>query len=339
MTTLVLIHIGEQWPHYLKDCIKQARLMNPGSSLIFLVNKCHSFRTIPLQTIYKLTVLFLEDLPPSDAHNEFLSKIVSMVDLQFRKKYWQYVFERFFILERYCQQFNPGSIYMIETDTMVYVPLDIVKTTESLFSQGMALPFDNLHQGYPCFVFFRTTEAVSKFATFMLNVLRQQYLSDMKILALYWKQHPEEVFAYPVLPAQCNTPLRDRTSFLGLNANKEQTSFLSDARFPILFDAIAFGQALGGVDPRNARGAPTFGYVNETALYTVHETQFRWIQMGNLWFPLVNNLPLVNLHIHSKALDKFLSDSETTPGAQYNPKELETQLNNDLKVEPTASKN
>ncbi len=331
MTTLVLVHIGDQWPHYLKDCIKQARLVNPSSTLVFLANKCHSFRILPLQAIYKLTVIYIEDLAPSPHYDQFVSKIVNLVDLQFRKKYWQYVFERFFILERYCQQFNPGSIYMIETDTMVYVPLDIVKTTESLFSQGMALPFDNLHQGYPCFVFFRNTESVSKFARFMLHVLQTEYQSDMRILALYWKQHPEEVFPYPVLPSSCNTPLRDRTSYVGLNATKEQTAFLSNAQFPILFDAIAFGQALGGIDPRNSNGAPTFGYVNESALYTVHETQFRWIQVANRWFPIVNNLPLVNLHIHSKALDKFLSDSETTPGAEYNAKDLEDALNNDLK--------
>lgn len=165
----------------------------------------------------------------------------------------------------------------------------------------------------------------------MLRVLRHDYLSDMKILALYWKMHPEEVFPYPVLPPTCNTPLRDRTSYIGLNAKKEETAFLSDSRFPILFDAIAFGQALGGVDPRNSQGNPTFGYINETALYSVHETEFRWIQLQGLWFPIVNNLPLVNLHIHSKALAKFLSDSETIPGAQYNVKELETALNNDLK--------
>jgi hypothetical protein len=331
MTTLVLIHIGEQWPHYLKDCIKQARLINPTSTLVFLVNKSHSFRTIPLQTIYKLTVIYIEDLQPSEQYNEFVSKIVSMVDLQFRKKYWQYVFERFFLLERYCQQYNPGSVYMIETDTMVYVPLDIVKTTETLFSQGMALPFDNLHQGYPCFVFFRNTTSVLKFTRFMLNILRNEYQSDMKILALYWKQHPEEVFPYPVLPPSCNTPLRDRSSYVGLNAKKEETAFLSNSQFPILFDAIAFGQALGGVDPRNSNGTPTFGYVNESALYTVHETQFRWIQLEKLWFPLVNNLPLVNLHIHCKALYNFLSDSESTPGAHYDTKDLENALNNDLK--------
>lgn len=331
MTTLVLIHIGEQWPHYLKDCIKQARLINPSTTVYFLVNKCHSFRLIPLQTIYKITPVYIEDLPPSAMHTEFVSKIVTMVDLDFRKNYWQYVFERFFLLDRFCKVHNPGSFYMIETDTMVYVPLDIIKTTEGFFQQDMALPYDTLHQGYPCFVFFRNKEAVTKFATFMLHILRQQYLSDMIILALYWKHHPKEVFPYPVLPPSCNTPLRDRTSLIGFSAKKEETAFLSDSRFPILFDAIAFGQALGGIDPRNSNGNPTLGYINETALYSVEETQFRWIQMGHLWFPVVNNLPLVNLHIHSKALANFLSDSETMPGAQYNVKDLEAALNNDLK--------
>lgn len=332
MTTLILIHIGEQWPHYLKDCLKQARLINPTSEIVMIVNKCHSFRMIPLQTVYKIKAVFIEDLPPSPLYDEFITKIVSMVDLQFRKKYWQYVFERFFILERFCMQYKPSSFYMIETDTLVYVPLEIVQTTEKLFTQGMAAPFDHLYQGYPCFVFFRSVQAVSKFANYMIESLRKKYSCDMKILASYWQEHPEEVFAYPVLPQSCNTPLRDRCSLIGLAASAKDTAFLSNPQFPILFDAIAFGQALGGVDPRNTNGIPSIGYINESALYTVEEAKFGWIQMEKMWFPIVNTLPLVNLHIHSKALCNFLSDNESMPGAKYDVKALESALENDLKT-------
>ena len=332
MPTLVLIHIGEQWPHYLKDCIHQARLVNPvdTTKIVLLVNKCHFSRVLPLEGVYQIQVVYLEDLEKTANHRDFLDKIVTMVDLQFRKQYWQYVFERFFILEEYCQQHNVNSLYMIETDNLVYVPLEIVKTTENLFTQGMAAPFDNLEQGYPSFVFFRNKEAVQRFATYMIECLRKEYLSDMKILGKFRKEHPEEVFAYPVLPPSCNTPLRPRYSQVGHTAKPEETSFLSHPNFPILFDAIAFGQAIGGIDPRNTGGMNTVGYINESALYTVLETQFEWRKYYTLWLPFVNTLPLVNLHVHSKALSTFLSDSETTPQGHYNAKELETALQRDL---------
>jgi hypothetical protein len=272
----------------------------------------------------------VEDLPVSSEHQEFLERIVNQVDLQFRKKYWQYVFERFFVLQRFCLMRPLESLYMIETDNMVYVPLDIVQRTESLFSQGMAAPFDNLEQGYPSFIFFRDNQAVFDFASYMLNCLRVDYLSDMKILGQYRIQHPEKVFSYPVLPHICNTPLRERTSLVGHKASAEESSFLSKKEFPILFDAIAYGQAIGGIDPRNTGGLQSVGYINESALYSIQETEFAWTRLHGFWFPLVNSIPLVNLHIHSKAMSEFLSDRETLPQAHYNPVELEQSLEKDI---------
>jgi hypothetical protein len=332
MPTLVILHIGNQWPHYLEDCIKQARIVNPVGSaeILFIVNQCHSSRCAQLKDLYTVNPIFIEDLQQTGKYREFLDKIVGMVDLQFRKSYWQYVFERFFILENYCLQYGCQGLYMIETDNMVYVPLQIVATSEKLFSQGMAAPFDNLEQGYPSIVFFRDTQAISDFTGYMLEILRKEYVSDMKILGKYRLEHPEKVFAYPVVPHSCNTPLRNRSSQVGHIAKAEETAFLSHPQFPILFDAIAYGQALGGIDPRNTNGVNTIGYVNESALYTIHEAKFGWMQLHSCWFPFVvagqEHIPLVNLHIHSKALSVFLSNRLSMPGGEYNAKELENLL-------------
>lgn len=328
--TLVIVHIGEQWPHYLKDCLRQACLMNPEpTKILCIINRCNAAKVISLNL--RLHIVFIEDLPMTESYIEFVGRISHMVDLQFRKKYWQYVFERFFILERYCLKYgDQASLYMIETDNLVYVPLQIIQKTEYLFPQGMAAPFDNMEQGYPSLVFFRNSQAVTDFAKYMLECLRESYLSDMKILGKYRKEHPESIFAYPVLPSECNTPLRERKSLAGHQATKEQTSFLSDSRFPILFDAIAFGQALGGIDPRNTNGMASSGYINESALYKVTETQFQWYRFKDLWLPFVNNLPLVNIHIHAKALSCFLSENERMPSAFYNPLDLKNLLEREV---------
>lgn len=328
----MILHIGDQLPHYLEDCIKQARIVNPVGSteIVLIVNQCHSSQCAQLKDLYKVNLIFIEDLQQTGKHKEFLEKIVKMVNLEFRKCYWQYVFERFFILEEYCNQYNPGKFYMIETDNMVYVPLQIVEQTEKLFSQDMAAPFDNLEEGYPSFVFFRNTGAVASFTTYMLETLRRNYLSDMKILGRYRRECPDKVFPYPVVPHSCNTPLRTRYSRIGQIARPEETAFLSHAQFPILFDAIAYGQALGGIDPRNTKGMNTIGYVNESALYSIHESKFGWMQLHSYWFPFVlageQHIPLVNLHIHSKALSVFLSTSPSMPGGEYDVKELEQKL-------------
>lgn len=332
MPVLVILHIGEQWPHYLHDCIKQARLLNPVTTteIVVLVNQCHSSRVHPLQALYTLSVTYIEDLPDSDKHREFVSIIRRNVDLQFRRQYWQYVFERFFLLEMFMKEDH--RLYMIETDNLLYVPLSMIEQTENLFSQDLAAPFDNLDQGYPSIMFFRNKGAIVKFTDYMLEILRKGYISDMKILGQYRREHPDAVFPFPVLPSCCNKPLRHRHSRIGHETNAEDTAFLSDARHPFVFDAIAYGQAIGGIDPRNTNGINTAGFINESALYTILETEFKWIHYGTLWLPFVNEMPLVNLHIHSKALSNFLSDRNDVPTASFDAKELKDSLENDFHV-------
>ena len=328
MHTLIIIHIGHRWPHYIKDCIHQARQVNPVEqvNIVFLVNGHHFQEVEELEKIYHIQPVYIENLPVTKTHEEFLKTIVNLVDLQFRNKYWQYVFERFFLLEQYLLQTPTKSIYMIETDNLLYIPITKLAETEQLFTQDIALPFDSLERGYPSCMFFRKPSAVTKFVTYMLDCLKQGNRSDMEILGKYRKEHSEEVFAYPVLPSECNTPARERRSQVGHTATALQGKFLTDTRFPFVFDAIVYGQAVSGIDPCNTGGRQSVGYRNESALYSIDEVRFQWRNCKDQWTPYANELPIVNLHIHSKALYCFLSDRKAMPKAEYNPKELETKL-------------
>ena len=335
MYTLILIHIGHRWPHYLKDCIHQARQINPKETteIILLVNGCHYQQVEELETKYSITPKYIEDLPVTKSHEQFLHIIGKLVDLQFRSKYWQYVFERFFIVEQYFLQLGESKpIYMIETDNLVYIPLSEVAKTESMFSQDMALPFDSLKRGYPSFIFFRNKQAVTIWANYVLQSLQNGQSSDMEMLGTFRKDYPSEVFAYPVLPPECNTPPRERKSQVGHQASSAEGLFLTNTQFPFVFDAIVYGQAVGGIDPCNTGGRPSVGYRNESALYSIDEVHFQWKKCENLWKPYANTLPIVNLHIHSKALRCFVSDRNTVPIADYHPKELEIHLTNEWKV-------
>ena len=328
MHTLLIVHIGHRWPHYIKDCIHQARRINreKDTEIVLIVNGCHYKEVEELQMFYTFQPQYIEELPITQSHQDFMKHIGTVVDLSFRRKYWQYVFERFFILEQYLLLTKKTNVYMIETDNLVYVPLCDVSKTESLFTQNLALPFDSLERGYPSFMFFRNIETVSKLNQYMLVWLQRGLASDMEILGKYRKEFPEEVFSYPVLPSECNNPLKARKSQVGHTATEIEGAFLTDSRFPILFDAIVYGQAIGGIDPCNTGGANTVGYINESALYTIHETKFQWQKQNNNWIPCANSIPIVNLHIHSKALQCFLSDNPTIPDAKYNAKRLEMVL-------------
>jgi hypothetical protein len=334
MQTLLITHIGSRWPHYLKDCIHQARLINPVEEveLVLLVNQCHKEAVQNLVEQYKITPCYIETLITTESYKQFMQYIPSLVDSSFRSNYWQYVLERFFLLESYLtQETAKNNVYMIETDNLVYVPLKYIKETEALFSQDMALPFDSLERGYPSFMFFRRLQSVRNFTQFILACLKQGLTSDMEMLGWYRRMNPERVFSYPVLPHSCNSPLKVRRSTSDKHvAPAKETAFLSNEQFPFVFDAIAYGQFVGGIDPCNIGGQVSVGFKNESALYTVDEMELGWAQHNGAWLLLANRIPVVNLHIHSKALHCFLSDQPTVPQGSYNPKELEKILTNEF---------
>ena len=80
-------------------------------------------------------------------------------------------------------------------------------------------------------------------------------------------------------------------------------------KFKGIFDGAAIGQYLGGVDPRNKAG-DTSGFINETCVVKYNNYNFTWIKnKDGFKLPYIiidnENIPIFNLHIHSKNLSKF----------------------------------
>ena len=83
---------------------------------------------------------------------------------------------------------------------------------------------------------------------------------------------------------------------------------LASATGLLTWSCISCVQYIGGVDPRNVPGN-TSGFVNEACLVKPNKTKIEWRQDSKqLWTPYVNELPMVNLHIHSKNLKRWRSD-------------------------------
>ena len=66
------------------------------------------------------------------------------------------------------------------------------------------------------------------------------------------------------------------------------------------------GQYLGGIDPRNKPGN-TVGFVNETCLVKYNMYTFIWKE-GKPYIRIEGkDVPIFNLHIHCKNLEKFIN--------------------------------
>jgi hypothetical protein len=96
-----------------------------------------------------------------------------------------------------------------------------------------------------------------------------------------------------------------------------------------LFDSAVVGQWVGGIDTRNTADKGIFiteSYENEGALYSMTEMPFEWKKIRGLWVPYLDREPLATIHVHSKALDCFLSDRVDVPKADYDPVKLHNVL-------------
>jgi len=108
------------------------------------------------------------------------------------------------------------------------------------------------------------------------------------------------------------------------NVSYFPTGILGNEKYVI--DGAAIGQYLGGIDPRNIPGYsipsniiqvtynnPTKGFINETSDLKINKCRISYDikHNENTTLPLLcynlNNIPIYNLHIHSKQLYQFSS--------------------------------
>ena len=99
----------------------------------------------------------------------------------------------------------------------------------------------------------------------------------------------------------------------------DDDNYRNDFRY--IFDGACIGQFLGGIDPRNkARGIMSFvnrvkkifkkeveiNFTNKDSNLNISEWEIKWV--NNRPYKKTNNclIPIINLHIHSKNLKKFI---------------------------------
>ena len=280
MTQLILIHIGPELPLFINDCIKQVKLFT-DVSIHVLVNKCN----IPLLPGDVIAVP-LEDIPVQPEHQSFINN--TKLELAFRNGFWRYTTERFYYLYDYSIHKNLKDIFHIETDNMIYS--DFTKYLNQFQTKLMWATFDSERRCIPGFVYFKNTWILQQLVKFILT----QSGNDMETLSRFKDLYLEDVGYLPII-------YKYQDSIPEKYSNEV-------CKFNCLFDAACVGQYIGGVDPNNVDGRDTVGFINETCVFKCDRANVEWVTLNNLKVPYLNGLPLTNLHIHCKDLQKWASN-------------------------------
>ena len=276
MPTLVLVHIGSHFPDYMNDCIRHIQYTT-DISIHVLISSEHRDKIVPAAQIFPL-----EDIPISDKRQEFERN--SSLDSSFRNGFWKFAMMRFFYIYDHVIAQKLDDIFHIENDNLIYV--DFMPKLSVFQSKSMWCVMDANDRCIPSFLYFKNHNILRLLLDTCISCAARQ-VNDMYALSEFKRQRPDHVGTLPIIKDYCDPIHPD---------------FYQHADdFGFLFDAAAVGQYIGGVDPRND-SRDTTGFINETCVVKCNKVKLEW--MGEHLY--INNMPLVNLHIHSKDLKRWM---------------------------------
>jgi hypothetical protein len=290
MTKVLLIHSGNEFPPHINDCISQLIKFNFEIHLV-LSESLHSFVEQPENII----------LSSIEENTDYRYESFTVNhDISFRDSFWLRVSNRFFIIDNYAKKNNIENFIYIENDVLLYnnfeKNIEILKKTNC----EICVSVDSERRAVPCLIYFRDSEATSNLSNHYYN---NRNWNDMENLFIYFNNNRDKVINFPILPNNSGLELCSQPGIR--DTGNINYSFMFE-EFSCIFDPQAIGQYIGGLDQR-IHHRDTIGFVNETTIFDVSKLDFIWIDS----LPYINfndrKIPIHNIHVHSKDLQKLMN--------------------------------
>ena len=297
--SFVLVHLGKKpIPSYLWDCIRQVRYFNDND--IYLIVNMYNIG-IDIQIIKKnrVKIVWAETLKKIDEHVQYRKKTSN-------KWFWRFTTERFYYIYELMEKWNLKDIVHIENDNLIYGHID------DYYEQFRRLNNDKLigvtrDSNTRCIggiIYIPNKESLKNYLAY---ITENPQLNDMQSLSRYL-----ETKNCNYLPVIYKEYLRNYSL---VNKQGEYLNLKYDIAgqadvFGAIFDAAALGQYIGGIDKIHDQ-SDTRGFINETACYDPSKMCCKWITEEGNRVPIIiikgNRYRVINLHIHSKELNKYMS--------------------------------
>lgn len=296
----VLVHYHRSvFPPYIYECIEQIRIFNPSAEIYL--------------------GFFPGSNPDYERLNSAKCRLVdigrimwSWMHIWFKLRYRGYfTTERYFVIYDIMKKYHLKDVIHIENDVMVYA--DVGKFMPVLKENyNLAFVRHNDKMCIASFVYIKNVKLLKPLCRFFNRI---KLVNDMVDISRYGEQAELHY-----LPAVVKSYVeQEKMCFLENKRYQEvkQKSIYCENvdKFGCLFDGAAYGQFIGGVHLK-LKEHPA-GHLNDTCCWTGGEWSIVWETIDQKRIPFYvygkEKLPLVNLHIHSKELEKYRSDRDTEP--------------------------
>ena len=279
----IFVHLGKHFPEYCKDSVEQVKRWNPKARILFVAEGCHRGKV-------DCEFVDLAVVPVSAKRAHFLK--TTRLDSSFRDGFWKFTTERLFVLEDAMEFLNIDECVHLENDIMVYFNLDeMIDRLRLTVGKKFAATYLGDRQLTYATLYIGDLFSFSQLTTYL--VAQRSTENEMILGYTFYTENPEYCAFLPTYPLD----------------NGVIESYLGAKTFKGVWDAAAYGQYIGGIDPRNGEGGR--GFVNQNCAFRSDEFTYSWLSEGGLRYPLISkgslSWPLYSLHIHSKELEKYKS--------------------------------
>lgn len=320
-STLVYTCLGEKafsyHQKYIWKSLEQARLVVGPSFPIFLIisEVGHTENIRKRLRPLNITLVIYEHLMFKSYHNTTLF-------LDFHQTFFvqgamepggnvdfnRLTSERLFAIYAFMKVTGKSDVFHLENDNMLYGDLDVLLHRMRVCRVFLGFPRAAREYAVISFLYIRNAYALEHFLRFIIEVFRlgrikavnyinQTYINEMTIASRYldlFSATSEDsklsgIFQLPTELDSRDCCLCDR----------------DDAGESIIFDARTLGQYFGADYHKPHRPL----YWLDTELVDPRRDRLEWKNKRDIRLPYIRGFRIVNLHVHSKRLRKFVSNS------------------------------
>jgi hypothetical protein len=296
-------------PSYSLETVQQLRLFFDGDIYFIVTDISHPYINL-LVTVYKVTIVNYKDVVDKKFNSlieKNLSKfhIADGLKMENRDKLFIYAFERFYVLKNCMEKYNLQNVFFMELDNLVYE--DPSRWLSALSKNDFAYMLDHNDRGASGVSYIKNSEILSEFLEFCNQSIESALpisqtpivLCEMMILYKFWKANPNRIQILPTFWKDDSIPDDYSKGF---------------SNYGSIFDAAALGIYLGGMHPYHTLGIIKKYVKNSLSILDFTRCDVKWeadekkrmipfVSTGTQW------IRVNNLHIHTKRLSEFMSNS------------------------------
>jgi len=281
---IILFHKGSQIPSYIKDCIKQIQSTQTNYTLYFLTDIHCEGKDINIINLNNIKISELTNI------NYYSNE---------RDPLWRTSFERFFYIKEFMQMNNIDNVIHFDNDVLLYRNINDFIDKLKLHIKHIGLPLHKPNEFVCGFMYIKNVLSIQLLCDelYKLAIRGEKELEkelktmphEMRLLGHIHQLYPDLITRIPIVPFD------------------EWSDLYNE--FNMVFDPSSYGQFFGWSSHKEKNCVhqnDVHRYIDNHIIngniipYFDNNTKLPYIKYKDL------QIPICNLHIHSKNLSDFI---------------------------------